>query len=215
MEMIRVYLDLSRIEKDEMPLHIQRTPIRAVVIDPVIKSLGNTIREQNAIIEIEMDEGLEWSLDPDLFRSVFTNLIDNACKYGEKSGRIRIRVVDLGGRCRMEVWNSGPGISKENQEQLFKKFRRLDICRQPSARGSGLGLFITKTIVERHDGRIWAESREGEWVNFIIELPAEPGGSSEELENEQTSSNRRESVSPTSNLKIGGTSNGAGEDSTD
>lgn len=196
MEMIRLYLDLSRIEKDEMPVHIQRTRLRAVVIDPVIKSLAHTIREWNTIIEIEADEGLEWSLDPDLFRSVFTNLVENACKYGEKSGRIRIRAVDLGDRCRMEVWNSGAGISKENQEQLFKKFRRLDVCRNPSARGSGLGLFITKTIVERHGGRIWAESREGEWVNFIIELPEKAGGSSEERENAHPSSILRQSDLP-------------------
>jgi PAS domain S-box-containing protein len=173
MEMIRLYLDLSRIEKDEMPVHIQKTRIRSVVIDPIVESMADTIREQNVTVEIEAREDLEWSLDPDLFRSVFTNLIGNGLKYGEKSGRIRVRAAHLGDRCRMEVWNSGPGISKENQDQLFKKFRRLDTCLQPSIRGSGLGLFITKTIVERHGGRIWVESREGEWVNFIIELPAQ------------------------------------------
>lgn len=173
MEMIRLYLDLSRIEKDEMPVNIQRTRIREVLIDPVLDSLGNAICEQNATVTVETPESLEWSLDPDLFRSVFTNLIGNALKYGEKDGSIIIRAADLGDRCRIEVWNSGPGISQENLGQLFKKFRRLDACRQPSTRGSGLGLFITKTIVERHGGRIWAESQEGEWVNFIMELPAE------------------------------------------
>ena len=171
MEMIRHYLDLSRIEKDEMQVNPQPTKILAEVIDPVIKGLASAILERSVILTAKVPADLQWTLDPELFRGVVTNLLNNALKYGEKSGSIRISAEDLGDRMRLEVWNSGPGISRDDQQKLFKKFQRLQSSRQSSVRGTGLGLFITKTVVERHGGKIWVESQEGQWANFIIELP--------------------------------------------
>lgn len=171
MEMIRHYLDLSRIEKDEMSVTPQPTRLLAEVIEPIVKGLASTILERGVALTIEVPPELEWTLDPELFRGVFTNLMNNALKYGDKSGKIRITAKDLGDRVRMEVWNSGPGIRKEDQDKLFQKFQRLQASRQSSVRGTGLGLFITRTVVERHGGKIRVESTEGEWANFIIELP--------------------------------------------
>jgi len=171
MEMIRHYLDLSRIEKDEMPVHPQPTRLLRDVVDPVLKGLSGMILDNAISVAVEVPPEMEWTLDPELFRGVFTNLVNNAVKYGEKSGKIRISITDLGDRCRMEVWNSGQGIRLEDQDKLFRKFQRLQNSRQSSVRGTGLGLFITRTVIERHGGRIWVESCEGEWANFIIELP--------------------------------------------
>lgn len=171
MEMIRHYLDLSRIEKDEMQVNPQPTRILAEVIDPVIEGLASAILERSVVLTAEVPEDLQWTLDPELFRGVITNLLNNALKYGEKSGSIRISAEDLGDRMRLEVWNSGPGISRDDQQKLFQKFQRLQSSRQSSVRGTGLGLFITKTVVERHGGKIWVESKEGQWADFIIELP--------------------------------------------
>lgn len=171
MEMIRHYLDLSRIEKDEMTVNPQPTLILKEVIEPVVKGLTSAVMERGVALTIEVPPDLGWTLDPELFRGVVTNLLNNALKYGEKSGKIRLSVVDQGDRMRLEVWNSGPGIREEDQAKLFQKFQRLQASRQSSVRGTGLGLFITKTIVERHGGKIWVESREGEWADFIIELP--------------------------------------------
>ncbi len=173
MEMIRHYLDLSRIEKDEMQVNPQPTKVLAEVIDPVIKGLASAILERSVVLTTQVPEDLQWTLDPELFRGVVTNLLNNALKYGEKSGSIRISANDLGDRMRLEVWNSGPGISEDDQSKLFQKFQRLQSSRQSSVRGTGLGLFITKTVVERHGGKIWVESQEGQWAEFIIELPKE------------------------------------------
>jgi len=141
------------------------------VIEPVVKGLTSAVMDRGVALTIEVPPDLSWTLDPELFRGVITNLLNNALKYGEKSGKIRLSAVDQGDRVRMEVWNSGPGISQEDQAKLFQKFQRLQASRQSSVRGTGLGLFITKTIVERHGGKIWVESRPGEWADFIIELP--------------------------------------------
>jgi len=171
MEMIRHYLDLSRIEKDEMTVNPQPTLILKEVIEPVVKGLTSALMEREVALTVEAPPGLSWTLDPELFRGVITNLLNNALKYGEKSGKIRLSVLDQGDHLRMEVWNSGPGISEEDQGKLFQKFQRLQASRQSSVRGTGLGLFITKTIIERHGGKISVESREGEWAKFITELP--------------------------------------------
>ncbi len=171
MEMIRHYLDLSRIEKDELPVQPRPTRLMEEVISPVIEGLGGIILERRVSICLDVPPELEWTLDPDLFRGVFSNLVSNALKYGDESGRVRISIADLGDRCRMEVWNSGPGIREEDFDRIFEKFQRLHAARHPSTRGTGLGLFITKTIVERHQGKIWVESREGEGTVFIIEIP--------------------------------------------
>lgn len=171
MEMIRHYLDLSRIEKDEMPVQPQPTKLLAEVIEPVLKGLAGTILERGVEVVQEVPAQLEWTLDPELFRAIMNNLLSNALKYGAKAGKIRVSARPVADRCRLEVWNSGPGIKAEDQVRLFRKFQRLTAFHQSSVRGTGLGLFITKTVVERHGGKIWIESEPGEWVEFIIELP--------------------------------------------
>jgi signal transduction histidine kinase len=71
----------------------------------------------------------------------------------------------------LEVWNEGQGVPQEKMNQLFQKFSRIQQPEESAAKGTGLGLFISRTIVERHGGRMWAEGREGQWINFIMELP--------------------------------------------
>ncbi len=172
MEMIRHYLDLSRIEKDELPVQLQPTAILPDVIEPVLKGLAPVIAERSVTVERQVPANFTWTLDPELFRGVFTNLLSNALSYGEKNGTIRISVSDTGNWCRMEVWNSGAGIREQDRPKLFKKFQRLQPREKSSTRSTGLGLFITKTVVERHQGKIRVESEEGRWVSFIIELPS-------------------------------------------
>jgi PAS domain S-box-containing protein len=172
MEMIRHYLDLSRIERDEMSVNPQPTRVLKDIVEPVVKGLASTILERQVELTAEIPSDLEWTLDPELFRGVITNLLNNALKYGDKPGQIRISASPWGDRLRMEIWNSGPGIRLEERGKLFQKFQRLQNSKQSSVRGTGLGLFITKTVVERHGGKIWVESEEGKWANFILEVPS-------------------------------------------
>ncbi|SHE57693.1 PAS domain S-box-containing protein [Desulfacinum infernum DSM 9756] len=175
MEMIRHYLDLSRIEKDEFAVHPRPVKVAEEVIEPVLSGLEPALREKAMHLEKKIAGDLSWTLDPELFRGVLTNLLSNAVKYGENEGRIRVSAFATAeDRLRLEVWNSGPGLSPEEQSQLFRKFRRLPSARRSATRGTGLGLFIAKNIVERHGGRIWVESSQGEGVNFIVEVPPGP-----------------------------------------
>lgn len=172
MEMIRHYLDLSRIEKDEFPVRPRLVRLDGDVLTPVLSGLEPALQEKGMHVEKDVPPDLIWTLDPELFRGVFTNLLGNAVKYGEPHGRILVTArTTRAGRLRCEVWNSGQGLSEEEQKRLFRKFQRLPSARRSATRGTGLGLFITKTVVERHGGRIWVESAPGQGVTFVLEVP--------------------------------------------
>lgn len=172
MEMIRHYLDLSRIEKDELPVRPRKTALVQEIMTPVLSALEPSIQEKGLRVEVNVPQGLTWILDPELFRGVMTNLLSNAVKYGELQGRALVdAAVTTTGWLRLKVWNAGPGLSEEELGRLFRKFQRLPSARRSATRGTGLGLFITKTVVERHGGRIWAESGPGKGVTFIVEVP--------------------------------------------
>jgi len=104
-------------------------------------------------------------------RIVFGNLIGNALKYGREGGTIRLRVANRGDHYEFGVWNEGIGIPREKMGDLFQKFRRLNQAGLPKRKGTRVGLFVTREIVELHGGAIRAESEEGHWVEFILALP--------------------------------------------
>ena len=178
-EMVKNYLDLSRIETGELLFQPRRLHLASEVVAPTLISLSILITANRIRVEDLTDEGLVLEGDEELLRVVYSNLIGNACKYGRKGGVIRLRGKNQGTLCRLEVWNDGPGIAGEKMGQLFQKFCRIQQSPEGAAKGTGLGLFISRTIVELHGGKIWAEGVEGEWIQFVIELPKSQEGSRE------------------------------------
>jgi signal transduction histidine kinase len=178
-EMVKNYLDLSRIETGELLFQPRRLHLASEVVAPALTALTTLIDGSRMRVEDQTDEGVILEGDEELLRVVYTNLIGNACKYGREGGLIRLRAADRGKSFRLEVWNEGPGVPQEKVDQLFQKFGRIQPSQKGAARGTGLGLFICRTIVELHGGKIWAEGVEGEWINFFIELPKSQEGSRE------------------------------------
>jgi signal transduction histidine kinase len=110
--------------------------------------------------------------DRELLKIVADNLLSNAVKYGRHGSTLQVRATrGEGGWVRLEVRNEGRGIPATDLPRLFQKFSRMDVRELQAKKGTGLGLFITRQIVERHGGRIGAESRENEWTTFWVELP--------------------------------------------
>ncbi len=168
--MTRNYLDLARIEKGE--LIVQPKPIDLIsdVVSHVIDELGQAIEEKGMKLESELPESMSYSGDPDLLQIVYKNLLHNALKYGMENGTIRLGFREEETAYRFEVWNQGKGLSHDEIERLFQRFVRLG-DEVKGYRSTGLGLFITKEIIEKHGGAIRAESQPGEWINFIFTLP--------------------------------------------
>ncbi|MFC1714100.1 cache domain-containing protein [Candidatus Poribacteria bacterium] len=170
-DMIKNYLDLARIEKGELIVHKTQIHLNEDCLQPILDQLGKQIDESKMRIDNHLADDLSVNADPNLMKIVFDNLISNALKYGNEGGVISIEVDELDDRYQINVWNEGQGIPKDKMEMLFQRFSRIRGAKPTSKKGSGLGLFITKEIIEKHGGEIWCESEEGKWVNFIFTLP--------------------------------------------
>ncbi len=104
---------------------------------------------------------------------VLTNLLSNAIKYSPDGGPIIVRITQAGEVVRFSVVDQGLGIPTEELRRLFERFYRVQESDRGGIRGTGLGLYISKQLVELHDGRIWAESAGlGKGSTFVLELPA-------------------------------------------
>jgi signal transduction histidine kinase len=102
------------------------------------------------------------------------NLVENAIKSSPDGGRIELGIESADGYVRFHVRDEGLGIPLDEQARIFDKFYRLDPEMTRGVGGTGLGLYICSELVERMDGRIWVESREGEGSTFLFEIPSTP-----------------------------------------
>jgi len=172
-DIIRTYIDLCKMELDGLSAFKERVPIASAVVEEALKMPGlrDNVRRMPIVAEIEDDPVVEG--DPALLRIVVANLVNNAIKYGYEGTPVRIRLVPKEGEIVLSVHNQGVGIAKEDiDNRLFKRFERLKQKGTGGVKGSGLGLYICKSIVDKHQGRIWAESEQGKSVEFFVALPA-------------------------------------------
>jgi signal transduction histidine kinase len=126
----------------------------------------------NIEVRLEGSPGLPpIAADPDRLRQVLVNILDNAIKYSPDGGEVAVSLRGNGERLRFEVRDEGLGFPEAERERLFQRFHRLDPQQRRGIGGTGLGLYISRELVERMDGRIWAESAPGRGAAFFIELP--------------------------------------------
>jgi PAS domain S-box-containing protein len=109
--------------------------------------------------------------DANQLRQVLSNLVDNAIKYSPQGGDVELRLNRNGQFARIEVADCGLGIPHDEQERIFEKFYRLDPALTRGVNGTGLGLYISKELVERMNGRISVDSEPGRGSTFVVEVP--------------------------------------------
>lgn len=177
--MSRNYLDLSRIEKGELTVHIKDMDMVEDVVNPLLEEFGQALAQKNVALENTLPGTIPVKGDRDLLQIVYKNLLDNAIKYNRQDGTIRLGLKETDTNLRFEIWNEGEGLSEEQLSRIFEKFVWFR-GKDRTTRSTGLGLFITRDIVSRHGGTIWAESEKGEWVRFLFTLPLEAPGKQEE-----------------------------------
>lgn len=165
------YLQLSRLEHGELYVEKKEVNLRKDVLEPIIFELRKALESKNVKIINEVPENIILPADPNLMRVVYENLIGNAVKYGRENGNIKLTAQRKNGTIVLTVWNDGEPIDQSILPTLFHKFRRYDTKSAGSRKGSGLGLFIVKRIVEIHGGKVSVESRPDKGTSFIIELP--------------------------------------------
>jgi signal transduction histidine kinase len=114
------------------------------------------------------------SVDGGRFVQVLSNLLSNAGKYGDPGTPIDVRVEKLDGQLLISVTNEGPGIAPDELPRLFSRFTRTRSAQSGGVPGLGLGLYISRGIVEAHGGKLWVESAPGEKTHFRFRLPQPP-----------------------------------------
>jgi signal transduction histidine kinase len=169
--LINDLLDVSRIQAGRLQLHREPVSLTAVVDNLVHEhNLGH--RTHPATIDADAEE-LVVTADRARLAQVVTNLLDNAAKYSPPDSPIRVRLARQGAEAILSVSDRGIGIPNDQQPMLFERFFRAENAPITGYGGLGLGLYITRDIVERHGGRIWVESEVGRGSTFHVALPLE------------------------------------------
>jgi len=164
---------LSAAEGQAAPLRQERVPVRDAAaaaishVQPVVSSKGQTLVSQIS------DDAVAYG-DPEAVERILTNLLDNATKYTNEGGEIRLSAWVGGGEVLLHVSDTGIGIPAEHLPRIFERFYRVDKARSRAAGGTGLGLAIVKHLVERMGGRMHVESTPGKGSTFTVALPLPP-----------------------------------------
>lgn len=171
-DLVNALLSISRIEMGTFA--VQSEPMDIIVeVESVLRELATQIKEKNLVIEKKYQQpaiGIE--SDPKLVRIIFQNLLSNAVTYTLPKGKITLVIKDTNvrGLVQIEVADTGCGIPVANQNKVFQKFYRADNAQTIKPDGNGLGLYITKAIVQALGGNISFKSEEGRGTTFSLTI---------------------------------------------
>jgi len=176
LHLINDVLDMAKIESGRMNLHPEKFTIHSI-LDEVTSITSTLASEKNLALFIEetSDQEIEIFADNTRLRQVMINLVNNSIKFTEK-GKIALRASQLdGARILITVKDTGIGIPPDQLEDVFQEFSQVDTSTTRKVGGTGLGLPISRRLVEMHGGRLWAESTgvNGEGSTFFVEMPLE------------------------------------------
>jgi two-component system phosphate regulon sensor histidine kinase PhoR len=148
------------------------------VVEEVVANLQGEATSKGLVLEVEVARGMSMvNGNQTRLVQVVTNLLDNAIRYTPEGGRITVSASEGGGEITVSVKDTGVGIPAQAKAHVFQKFYRVEGSQTRELEGMGLGLATVKSIVERHSGRVWVESKEGEGSTFYFTLPTIEAGS--------------------------------------
>ncbi|WP_433373941.1 DUF4153 domain-containing protein [Streptosporangium sp. CA-115845] len=159
-------LDLSRLESGARLIEREDVELRPLCEQALREAV---LAREGVAARCEVPEGLSVRADPDLLAQVLANLLDNAVRHSPDGGTVVLAAAARGEGVRLRVRDQGPGIAAEDRARAFERFSRLDAGRAADDGGAGLGLAITKEIVELHGGSIHVEDAPG--CQIVTDLP--------------------------------------------
>ncbi len=164
-------LNVSRIEEGRFALKFSMVRL-SEMINNIIKSLDGKAKNKNIKLSFIGGGNLPiLKIDTDKFYIALENLIENAIKYSPLGSNVKIEAERIKDLIEIRIKDEGIGIPETEQANMFTRFFRGSNAKQKHTDGSGLGLYIAKNIIEKHDGRIWFESEEDKGTTFFIRLP--------------------------------------------
>jgi signal transduction histidine kinase len=163
-------LDVSRIESGKLEFHWAPVDI-AQLIQEVAARLQLSTGEHHITVDLGPSRPPPITADRDHLEQVLDNLVSNAIKFSPDGGAIDVRVRDQRDVVQISIHDAGVGIPPTQLEAVFGLFYQAEDPVSRRTGGMGLGLYISREIISRHSGRIWAESEPGQGSTFIISLP--------------------------------------------
>lgn len=164
-------LNLSKIEAGELSLDKKNIDISALLFRTML-TFEKIIEEKHIdITGLDVLQSHRVNADEGLIGQVLYNLIDNAVKFTPRDGVINVRAAEDTESITLFIRNSGQGIPPDEIGKIFERFYKVDKSRSLDAKSTGLGLYIVKSIVEMHNGKIGAMSKEGQYTEFYFSLP--------------------------------------------
>ena len=168
--MVSIILDITKIESGKINFQKEKINLSSL-INIVKKDLSKLQKSKELILIINISkESNEITVDAKLFKQVFINIIGNAYKYSKYGGVIVISIKNVKNFINISVKDNGIGIPDDEKLKIFKKFSRGSNATKQSPDGSGLGLYLTKLIIEAHGGNIDFKSNKNETV-FYFSIP--------------------------------------------
>ena len=165
-------LDVARIRAGKLELNMESLSLSDFVLDAVRRFQAQLAPNDQERLKVFVAEGdLEGKWDSLRLEQVLMNLLSNAFKYSPNGGGVEVWVEKLDHEARISVKDQGIGIPKEHQAKVFEPFFRSANAAKAKTSGAGLGLHISRVIVERHGGTMWFESQEGQGTTFFFSLP--------------------------------------------
>jgi signal transduction histidine kinase len=170
-ELVNDLLDASKLESGTMRLDITSIDLRGL-IDELRETMLPLAREKEIRLEEQLPQDLPLiKADRTKLRRILVNLLSNALKFTRKGGLVQVRAEQLDGHVRVSVRDTGVGIAPEDVARLFDKYEQARSRATRGEKGTGLGLYITKQLVELHGGDITVDSTPGQGSTFSFTLP--------------------------------------------
>lgn len=172
LSLVNDLLTLSHTEDASITYAFEKIDFLKLIEQSLFDFSGETSKKGVELIFLRPEGFLPPILgDKEMVRVIVQNLIENSIKYSNNGGKVFISLKQVDEKIQFSVRDTGIGINKEDKDKIFTKFFRASNAIQKDTIGSGLGLFTTKNIVERHGGKIWFENAEDGGATFFVLLP--------------------------------------------
>jgi two-component system phosphate regulon sensor histidine kinase PhoR len=164
-------LNLSKIERQKMPLNLETLNMTALVHEVSVTLQGAIEEKRTRLVLPDPSKDVYLQGDEDRLRQIILNLVGNGINYTAEGGTVTVSLKENVEKVRLIIKDDGIGIPEESLPRIFERFYRVDRARSRHSGGTGLGLAIVKHLIESHHGEIEVESREGEGTTFTVILP--------------------------------------------
>lgn len=172
-ELVKDLLNVSRLELGTLVIEPRPVSLPALIAEAVQEQAPDLHKKNIKLNESYAPQVSTFPADPKFLKIIVQNLLSNAVKYTQDGGEVSVRTELADGKMVLSVSDTGYGIPEDQQRKIFTKLFRARNVVKKDTEGSGIGLYLVKSIVERSGGSIWFTSKEGAGTTFFVAFPAE------------------------------------------